>query len=56
METLLLTAFYPTISVSISFVMNLCNTPVKLVERTSVTGGRFSMLALFARVRESPGS
>ncbi len=50
-ETLmLLMAFYLTISLSISFVMNLYNEQVKLVERTSVAGGGFSVLALFAGV------
>jgi general L-amino acid transport system permease protein len=50
-ETLmLLMAFYLTISLSISFVMNLYNEQVKLVERTSVTGGGFSVLGLFAGV------
>jgi len=49
METLLLLmTFYLSISLSISFVMNLYNEQVKLVERTSVTGGGFSVLALFA--------
>jgi len=38
MERSLLTAFYPTISVPIPFLMDLCNEPVKLVERTSVAG------------------
>jgi len=48
METLLLLmAFYLSISLSISFVMNLYNEQVKLVERTSVTGGGFSVLQLF---------
>jgi general L-amino acid transport system permease protein len=47
-ETLmLLMGFYLTISLSISFVMNLYNEQVKLVERTSVTGGGFSVLSLF---------
>jgi general L-amino acid transport system permease protein len=50
-ETLmLLMAFYLSISLSISFVMNLYNEQVKLVERTSVAGGGFSVLALFAGV------
>jgi general L-amino acid transport system permease protein len=50
-ETLmLLMGFYLTISLSISFVMNLYNEQVKLVERTSVTGGGFSVLALFGGV------
>jgi hypothetical protein len=53
METPLLTAFHLTISVPISFLMDLCNEPVKLVERTSVAGGGFSVLALFAGVREN---
>ncbi len=45
METImLLMVFYLTISLSISFVMNLYNEQVKLVERTSVTGGGFSVL------------
>ena len=49
METLLLLmAFYLTISLSISFVMNLYNEQVKLVERTSVSGGGLSTLALFS--------
>jgi general L-amino acid transport system permease protein len=48
METLLLLmTFYLSISLSISFVMNLYNEQVKLVERTSVTGGGFSVLSLF---------
>jgi hypothetical protein len=38
MERPLLTAFYPTISVPIPFLLDLCNEPVKLVERTSVAG------------------
>jgi general L-amino acid transport system permease protein len=47
METLLLLmTFYLSISLSISFVMNLYNEQVKLVERTSVTGGGFSVLSL----------
>jgi general L-amino acid transport system permease protein len=50
-ETLmLLMGFYLAISLSISFVMNLYNEQVKLVERTSVTGGGFSVLALFGSV------
>jgi len=50
-ETLmLLMAFYLSISLSISFVMNLYNEQVKLVERTSVAGGGFSVLGLFAGV------
>ena len=50
-ETLmLLMAFYLTISLSISFVMNLYNEQVKLVERTSAAGSGFSVLALFAGV------
>ncbi len=49
-ETLmLLMAFYLTISLSISFVMNLYNEQVKLVERTSAAGSGFSVLTLFAR-------
>jgi general L-amino acid transport system permease protein len=44
---MLLMGFYLTISLSISFVMNLYNEQVKLVERTSVTGGGFSVLSLF---------
>jgi general L-amino acid transport system permease protein len=48
METLLLLmTFYLSISLSISFVMNLYNENVKLVERTSITGGGFSVLSLF---------
>ena len=48
METiLLLMAFYLSVSLSISFVMNLYNEQVKLVERTSVTGGGFSVLNFF---------
>ena len=48
METLLLLmGFYLCISLSISFVMNLYNERVKLVERTSVTGGGFSVLQFF---------
>jgi general L-amino acid transport system permease protein len=51
METLLLLmTFYLSISLSISFVMNLYNEQVKLVERTSVAGGGFSVLDLFAGV------
>jgi len=51
METiLLLMGFYLTISLSISFVMNLYNEQVKLVERTSVTGGGFSVLNFFGGV------
>ena len=50
-ETLmLLMAFYLSISLSISFVMNLYNEQVKLVERTSAAGSGFSVLALFAGV------
>jgi general L-amino acid transport system permease protein len=51
METiLLLMAFYLSISLSISFVMNLYNDQVKLIERTTVTGGGLSVLHLFAGV------
>lgn len=47
-ETLfLLMAFYLTVSLSISAVMNLYNENSKLVERTSVTGGGFSFLNFF---------
>jgi hypothetical protein len=53
METPLPTAFYPTISVPIPLLLDLCNEPVKRVERTSVAGGGFSVLTLFADVRES---
>jgi len=49
METiLLLMVFYLTISLTISFVMNLYNEQVKLIERTTVTGGGLSVLSLFA--------
>jgi len=50
-ETLgLLMGFYLIISLSISFVMNLYNEQVKLVERTSVAGGGLSVLSLFGGV------
>jgi general L-amino acid transport system permease protein len=50
METLLLLmTFYLIISLSISFIMNLYNEQVKLVERTSITGGGFSVLGLLDR-------
>ena len=41
---LLLMAFYLTISLSISFVMNLYNEQVKLIERTSATGTGLSLM------------
>ena len=48
METLLLLmAFYLAISLSISFVMNLYNESVKLVERTSAVGFGLSVASLF---------
>lgn len=48
METImLLMLFYLAISLSISFVMNLYNENVKLVERTSVTGHGLSVVTLF---------
>ena len=48
METiLLLMLFYLIISLSISFVMNLYNENVKLVERTSATGHGLSVATLF---------
>ncbi|MEM1159961.1 MAG: ABC transporter permease subunit [Pseudomonadota bacterium] len=43
----LLMAFYLSVSLSISAVMNLYNENSKLVERTSVTGGGFSFLNFF---------
>lgn len=47
---LLLMAFYLSISLLISAVMNLYNEQVKLVERTSATGFAFSFTHLFAGV------
>ena len=44
---LLLMAFYLSISLSISFVMNLYNENVKLVERTSASGFGFSFAKIF---------
>jgi len=46
----LLMAFYLSVSLSVSAVMNLYNENTKLVERTSVTGGGFSFLNFFDRV------
>ncbi|MEM6664552.1 MAG: ABC transporter permease subunit [Pseudomonadota bacterium] len=43
----LLMAFYLSVSLSISAVMNLYNENSKLIERTSVTGGGFSFLNFF---------
>lgn len=49
METLLLLmAFYLTISLTISAIMNLYNEQVKLVERTSSAGFGFSFVDLFS--------
>lgn len=46
-ETLfLLMGFYLSISLSIAFIMNLYNKNAQLVERTSVTGGGLSFLAV----------
>ena len=44
---LLLMAFYLSISLTISMIMNLYNEQVKLVERTSASGAAFSFSRLF---------
>jgi general L-amino acid transport system permease protein len=46
---LLLMGFYLCISLTISFIMNLYNEQVKLVERTSATGTTFTLAKFFDR-------